>query len=112
MHALRFALTRASDGAPVDAAAYRGRVVLLYFGYTHCPDLCPATLANLADAIAKLGARADGVRVLFVSVDPKRDTAAALAAYVRAFSAEIQGFRRHDDELAEVARGCRADVSA
>ncbi|MGZ6007554.1 MAG: SCO family protein, partial [Rhizomicrobium sp.] len=68
--ALDFSLRRASDGTPVHASDYRGKIVVLYFGYTHCPDICPATLANLADAIQKLGSRANEVRVLFVTVDP------------------------------------------
>jgi protein SCO1/2 len=111
MPALEFALTRASDGALVHAGDYRGRVVLLYFGYTHCPDVCPATLVNLSDAIAKLGAQADQVRVLFVTVDPNRDAAPALAAYVRAFAPQIDGLRGTDDQLADVARRYRVIYS-
>ena len=58
----------------VSAADYSGKVKLLYFGFTHCKDICPETLAMLALALQRLGDEADGVRVLFVSVDPKRDT--------------------------------------
>ena len=108
---LDFSLTRASDGALVHAVDYRGRVVLLYFGYTHCPDVCPATLANLADAIAKLGARADQVRVMFVTVDPNRDSAPALAAYARAFAPQIDGLRGTDNQLIDVARRYRVIYS-
>lgn len=111
MPALEFSLTRASDGAPVHAGDYRGRVVLLYFGYTHCPDVCPATLANLSDAIAKLGAQADQVRVLFVTVDPNRDAAPALGAYVRAFAPQIDGLRGTDNQLTDVARRYRVIYS-
>ena len=111
MPALKFSLTRASDGRAVHADDYRGRVVLLYFGYTHCPDVCPATLANLSDAIAKLGAQADQVRVLFVSVDPNRDAAPALAAYARSFGPQIDGLRGTDDQLTDVARRYRVIYS-
>lgn len=81
---LQFQLTD-DDGRPASAADFRGKVVLLYFGYTHCPDVCPLTLAHLYAALQKLGKPADDVRILFVSVDPARDTPAVLHAYVNAF---------------------------
>src|SRR6185437_9211566 len=74
-----------SDGKPVTEADYRGDVVLLYFGYTFCPDICPTTLSNLDDILGRLGAAAKRLRVLFVTVDPHRDTLPVLAAYVRNF---------------------------
>jgi protein SCO1/2 len=111
MPALSFSLSRASDGAPVRAADYRGKVVILYFGYTHCPDICPATLANLADAIAKLGGQADDVRVLFVTVDPNRDSGPVLASYVRAFGPQIEGLRGTDDQLTDLTRRYRVVYS-
>src|SRR5512135_2121958 len=74
---LEFHLTN-QDGRTVDASSYRGRTVLLYFGYTHCPDVCPTTLGTLALALNRLGPDADKVRVLFVTVDPARDTVAVL----------------------------------
>src|SRR6201995_4157012 len=67
---LAFSMTRASDGAPVDAASYRGKVVVVYFGYPIAPDVGPATLANITDALQKLGPHAAAVQVLFVTVDP------------------------------------------
>ena len=79
------------QGQPVTAADYAGKVVLLYFGYTHCPDVCPLTMSHLADAVQALGAKADDVRILFVSVDPARDTQAILKAYTRAFSPQAVG---------------------
>ncbi|MGZ5961497.1 MAG: SCO family protein [Rhizomicrobium sp.] len=109
--ALDFSLRRASDGTPVHASDYRGKIVVLYFGYTHCPDICPATLANLADAIQKLGSRANEVRVLFVTVDPNRDTGPILAGYVRSFAPEIEGLRGSDDQLTDVARRYRVVYS-
>ena len=79
------------QGKPVTAADYAGKVVVLYFGYTHCPDVCPLTMSHLADAVQALGAKADDVRILFVSVDPARDTQAILKAYTRAFSPQAVG---------------------
>lgn len=111
MPALEFTLTRASDGSPVRGTDYRGKVVVLYFGYTHCPDICPATLANLAEAIQKLGPRANDVRVLFVTVDPMRDQAPALAAYARAFAPQVEGLRGTDDQLIDVTRRYRVVYS-
>ena len=67
------------DGKPVTGADFRGKVVALYFGYTHCPDVCPTTLANLTGMLGKVGS--PDVRVLFVTVDPDRDTDAVLADY-------------------------------
>ena len=107
MPALKFSLTRASDGAAVHGDDYRGKVVVLYFGYTHCPDVCPATLANLADAIAKLGVGGNDVRVLFVTVDPSRDSAPVLAGYAHAFAPQIDGLRGTDDQLTDIARRYR-----
>ena len=107
MPALEFSLTRASDRATVHASDYRGKIVILYFGYTHCPDVCPATLANLSDAIQKLGQKARDMRVLFVTVDPIRDTAPVLDGYVRSFAPEIDGLRGTDDQLTDLTRRYR-----
>jgi protein SCO1/2 len=71
-----------ADGKPFRLADYRGKVVILEFGYTHCPAVCPVTLASLAQARALLGPLADRVQVVFVTVDPARDTAPHLAAYL------------------------------
>ncbi|MEY2169943.1 MULTISPECIES: SCO family protein [unclassified Rhodanobacter] len=87
---LQFQLTD-DNGKAVSAADYRGKVLLLYFGYTHCPDVCPLTLAQLHVALQKLGKPGDGVRILFVSVDPARDTPAVLHAYVNAFDKRAVG---------------------
>ncbi len=87
---LQFKLVN-DQGQPVTAADYAGKVVVLYFGYTHCPDVCPLTMSHLADAVQALGAKADDVRILFVSVDPARDTQAILKAYTRAFSPQAVG---------------------
>jgi protein SCO1/2 len=104
---LSFKLTRANDGAAVTADSYRGKAVLLYFGYTHCPDECPTTLANLAKVLHDLGPDAKKVRVLFISVDPARDTSRVLKAYVSTFAPQIDGLRGTDDEVASLARRYR-----
>ncbi|MFY4696557.1 SCO family protein [Burkholderia glumae] len=101
---LAFSLT-GEDGRPIDAAAFRGRVALVYFGYTHCPDVCPTTMARLMQVLARLGPDADRVRILFVSVDPARDTPALLRAYVGAFDAKhavgLTGSAREIETLAK-----------
>jgi protein SCO1/2 len=78
-------------GKPRTLADFRGRLVVVTFGYTHCPDVCPTTLADLAGAMRQLGSDAERVQVLFVTVDPERDTPAVLAAYVTAFDARFLG---------------------
>jgi protein SCO1 len=104
---LEFSMVRANDGRAVNASDYRGHVVVLYFGYTNCPDACPTTLSDLATVLQRLGARARDVRVLFVTVDPNRDSLAALKAYVNAFAPEIDGLRGSADAIARLARRYR-----
>jgi len=72
---------------------FRGKAVVVFFGFTRCPDVCPTTLADAAQAMRQLGPDADRVQVLFVSVDPERDTQEALAMYVPAFDARFLGLR-------------------
>jgi protein SCO1/2 len=74
-----------ASGKPRSLADYRGKVVAIFFGYTHCPDVCPTTMADLASVMDKLGKEADKVQVLFVTVDPERDTRELLAQYPPAF---------------------------
>jgi protein SCO1 len=106
---LDFHMTRASDGAAVGGETYRGRVTILYFGYTNCPDICPATLSNLAGMLEKLNNKK--VQILFVTVDPHRDTLPALRAYAHAFSPQIEGLRGTDNQLADLARRYRVAYS-
>jgi protein SCO1 len=108
MPKLDFHLVREGDEL-VSGADYRGKVVALYFGYTHCPDVCPATLANLADMLARV--KSPDVRVLFVTVDPDGDTAATLGDYVKAFSPQMDGLRGTGNQLADVARRYRVAYS-
>jgi protein SCO1/2 len=79
------------DGKPRELADFRGKVVTLYFGYTQCPDMCPMTMARLADAVRLLGGDAERVQGLFVTVDPKRDTPQLLAQYVPSFHPSFLG---------------------
>ncbi len=109
MPRLDFHMTRAGDGAAVNGDAYRGRVTLLYFGYTNCPDICPATLSNLTGMLDRLNDKS--VRILFVTVDPNRDTLAVLNAYTHAFSPQIEGLRGTDNQLADLARRYRVAYS-
>ncbi len=109
--ALDLSMTRANDGKAVSAADYRGKVTLLYFGYTFCPDVCPLTLSNVTRVLKTLGPDADGVRVLFVTVDPNRDTPAVLQRYVAAFDPRIDGLRGDPNQLAALARRYRVAYS-
>ncbi|MGH7014314.1 MAG: SCO family protein [Stellaceae bacterium] len=109
--ALAFTMTRAADGKTVTQADYRGEIVLLYFGYTYCPDICPTTLANVAEILKRLGPEAMHIRVLFVTVDPNRDTLPVLAQYVKDFAPEIDGLRGTPDQLAALARRYRVVYS-
>jgi protein SCO1/2 len=79
------------NGKPRTLADFRGKVVVLFFGYTHCPDVCPTTLAELSQVMKMLGSDADRVQVLFVTVDPERDTPAVLSQYVTAFDPRFLG---------------------
>jgi protein SCO1/2 len=85
-------------------ADFRGKAVVLFFGYTQCPDVCPTTLAALAEAMKRLGADADRVQVLFVTVDPERDTPALLAQYVPAFDPRFLGLYGDADATARTAK--------
>jgi protein SCO1 len=78
-------------GKPRKLEDWLGKVVIVFFGFTHCPDFCPTTLSELAAALKTLGADAERVQVLFVSVDPERDTRDALAKYVPAFDPRFLG---------------------
>jgi protein SCO1/2 len=107
MPKLAFHMVRANDGQVVTADNYRGRVVILYFGYTHCPDICPTTLANLSEVLKRLDTRAYEVSVLFVSVDPDRDTLPVLGAYARGFAKQIDGLSGPPNGLAALTRRYR-----
>ena len=92
------------DGKPRTLADFRGKAVVVFFGYTQCPDVCPATLATLADAMKRLGADADRVQVLFITVDPERDTPDLLKQYVPAFDRRFLGLYGNADATARTAK--------
>lgn len=91
-----------SDGSEVTLARYRGKVVLLTFGFTYCAAVCPTTMATLAQARARLGKAADQVQVIFVTVDPARDDAAHLRDFVTAFDRSFIGATGTPEALAAV----------
>ncbi|HET7098363.1 MAG TPA: SCO family protein [Casimicrobiaceae bacterium] len=98
-----FALSDPS-GKQRTLADYRGKIVVLFFGYTQCPDVCPTTLAALAETMKSLGADASRVQVVFVTVDPDRDTGEVLASYVTAFDPSFVGLRGDADAIARTAK--------
>jgi protein SCO1/2 len=102
-YARDFALTDVA-GAPRTLADYRGKVVVLFFGYTHCPDVCPTTLSQLAQARRLLGADAQRVQVLFATLDPERDTPALLGRYVQAFDPSFVALTGTPGQIEAAAR--------
>jgi protein SCO1/2 len=108
---LAISMTDVSTGQPVTAASFLGHVTLLYFGYTNCPDVCPATLYNVDKILRRLGPEGAGVKFLFVTVDPDRDTPAALAQYTSLFGPQVEGLRGTPDQLFALARRYRVVFS-
>ena len=105
-----FRLT-AHDGTTFSLEEARGKVVVMAFGFTSCPDVCPMMLARMADALRTLGPRAEHVVPLFVSVDPGRDTPERLKEYVRWFHPAILGLTGSPEALRQIARQYRAPFS-
>ncbi len=91
-------------GTPLDTASLRGKLQVLFFGFTHCPDICAPTLVKLAQANKALGEDSKRVQVLFVTVDPEHDTPRQLAGFLPAFDAAFIGLTGRADELMAVAR--------
>lgn len=87
-----------------ELADFKGKVVTLFFGFTQCPDVCPSSLSSMSEVMRQLGADADRLQVLFVTVDPERDTRELLEAYVPAFDPRFLGLYGDLEETAEVAR--------
>jgi protein SCO1 len=94
----------AHNGQRVSTAAFRGRALLLFFGYTNCPDICAPTLTKLSAVRQALGEDAERVQVLMITVDPARDTPARLAAFVPKFDSSFIGLTGTSSEIAAVAR--------
>jgi protein SCO1/2 len=93
---------RQVDGKPFRLSDQKGKIVLLYFGYTSCPDVCPATLANYKQIHEQLGDKADQVEFVMVTVDPERDTPEKIARYVSAFNPAFVGLSGNLDELKSI----------
>ena len=89
------------DGKVRTLADFKGKVVVMFFGYTQCPDVCPTTLTEMQQVMSLMGSQSDKVQVLFVTVDPERDTAAILKQYVPAFDPRFLGLRPVDDAALE-----------
>jgi protein SCO1/2 len=102
-YAKGFALTD-HTGKPRTLADYKGKVVVVFFGYTQCPDVCPTTMAEMASVMQKLGPLADQVQVLFITLDPERDTQQLLAQYVPAFDKRFIGLRGTPEQTAKSAK--------
>lgn len=90
-----------TDGNTKTLADYKGKAVVMFFGFTQCPDVCPTTLTEMQEALQLLGPKAEKVQVLFVTVDPERDTAVVLAQYVPAFNPRFVGLRPADEAALE-----------
>jgi protein SCO1/2 len=101
---LTFSLTDANRDATVQAKDFHGHIALLYFGYTHCPDVCPTTLHRLQLVLSKLGSAAQQVNVLFVTVDPSRDTVKLLKTYTEYFGPQFVGLRGDERELRKLTK--------
>lgn len=109
---LKFSLTDAATGKTVTQADFRGKIVMMYFGYTNCPNVCPLTLNDTAQIFRAIGPKAQDIRFLFVTVDPARDTLPILKKYVGLFGApNIIGLRGSAAELKAVAARCKAGYS-
>ncbi len=83
---------------------YLGKTVVLFFGYTHCPDVCPTTMADMANAMKLLGEEANKVQVIFITLDPERDTQEVLAKYVPSFDKRFVGLYGNAAQIAETAK--------
>ena len=104
-----FTLTN-QDGQRVTERDYAGRTHLVFFGFTHCPDVCPTTLQQIGDVLQALGPKGRDTRALFIAVDPERDTPAALKTYLASFDPRIVGLTGSADEVNAAVKAYRAYV--
>jgi protein SCO1/2 len=95
------------NGTTVTDRDFRGKYMLVYFGYTFCPDVCPTTLSEVADALDRLGPKAERLQAVFITVDPKRDTPAVMKQYVAAFGPRLLGLTGTPEQIAQVAKEYR-----
>lgn len=101
-----------SESEIVDANAYHGKVTLMYFGFTNCPGVCPATLGQISVALGELGEAADNIHVLLVSVDPKRDTPQAMKTYTTRFGPWLHGLTGPEQDLRALNNAFKVDFLA
>lgn len=106
-----FTLVSTNDGNVTDQT-YRGKWLLIFFGYTFCPDACPTALNNISVALEKLGADAGKLQPLFVTVDPQRDTREVLAEYLKSFDSRIIGLTGSQDQIDRVVKEYRVYVAS
>jgi len=92
-----------TDGRQVTDETYRGKWLVVYFGYTFCPDICPTVLTRMTQALKVLGPTAERIQPIFITVDPRRDTARHMSQYLTAFSPRIVGLRGDPDQTREAA---------
>ncbi|MCJ2036523.1 SCO family protein [Methylobacterium sp. J-068] len=104
-----FTLTN-QDGQRVTERDYAGRTHLVFFGFTHCPDVCPTTLQQIGDVLRALGPKGKDTRALFIAVDPERDTPEALKAYLASFDPRIVGLTGTPEEVSAAVKAYRAYV--
>ncbi|MGA8769190.1 MAG: SCO family protein [Rhodomicrobium sp.] len=96
-----------TDGKRVTDRDFRGKLMLVFFGYAHCPDVCPTELQTMSAVMDKLGPEAGKVAPIFISVDPKRDTPEALSSYMKNFDSRIAGLTGNQNEISDVAKAYR-----
>ena len=101
----------ATNGQVVTDQTYRGKWILIFFGYTFCPDVCPTTLNNITVALDKLGSDAAKLQPLFITIDPKRDTRDALTEYLESFDPRILGLTGTTAQIERVAKEYRVYVA-
>ena len=104
-----FTLTR-TDGKTVTDQDFRGKWMMVFFGYTSCPDACPTALNNMGVALQKLGQNADKLQPLFITVDPHRDTAETMSAYLESFDSRIIGLTGTQAQIDDVVKRYRVHV--
>ena len=100
-----------ADGKPITDRNFRGRYMLIFFGFTHCPDICPAELQVIAQALEQLGDKAKRVVPIFITLDPERDTPEAMANYVKSFGPNFVGLTGSPEAIAAAAKAYRVAYS-
>ena len=99
------------DGKPVTDRAFRGKYMLVFFGFTHCPDICPAELQVMSAALDELGPKANEIIPIFITLDPERDTPPVVTGYVLNFSPRFVGLTGSPEQIAEAAKAYRVTYS-